>query len=144
MATRKQVELILRELEKVHPEEIFRKMDETQAGIGAVLRMLHQSSEEITAGKISETLAISTARVAVLLKKMVAKGLIIKERASADARVTVVKLTARGKQVISEIEADIYAQTAHLIDTLGEARLLEFITILGEIKAAFKKPKIKL
>ena len=72
MATTAQIERMLAELEGIHPVAFFRRMDETQAGIGAVLRLLHTSEEEITAGKISEVLNISTARVAVLIRKMAA------------------------------------------------------------------------
>ena len=37
MATIAQIERMLAELERIHPVAFFRRMDETQAGIGAVL-----------------------------------------------------------------------------------------------------------
>ena len=111
-------------------------MDETKAGIGAVLRLLNDARETVTAGRISEILGVSTARVAVLLKKMEAKGLITKERDSADARITVVRLTELGGDKIAQMHSEMYRQIGHIIDVVGEARLIEFIEIAGEIQKA--------
>lgn len=139
MATIEQVERVLKNMEKAHPIDFFKKIDETQVGIGAVLRLLNESGEIITAGKISNVLNISTARVAVLLKKMVAKGLITKEQDVSDGRVTIVKLTESGEKIASKMREDIYAKTAHIIDTVGEERLREFIAISKEIRATIKE-----
>ena len=137
MATGEQIERMLRRLEKVNPMAVFKSVDETQAGIGAVLHLLNEASETVTAGKISETLNVSTARVAVLLKKMAAKGLITKEHSATDGRITVVRLTEKGVQTIMKIQDEIYHQVGHVIDVVGEEKLIEFIQIAGEIQNAF-------
>ena len=141
MATIAQIERMLAELERIHPVAFFRRMDETQAGIGAVLRLLHTSEEEITAGKISEVLNISTARVAVLIRKMAAKGLITKARSSADARVTMVGLTELGVRTVEGMRREMYQQVGLVIDAVGEERLREFLKIAAEIRAAVNPPQ---
>ena len=141
MATTAQIERMLAELERIHPVAFFRRMDETQAGIGAVLRLLHTSEEEITAGKISEVLNISTARVAVLIRKMAAKGLITKARSSVDARVTMVGLTELGVRTVEEMRREMYRQMGLVIDAVGEERLREFLKIATEIRAAVNPPQ---
>ena len=141
MATTAQIERMLAELEGIHPVAFFRRMDETQAGIGAVLRLLHTSEEEITAGKISEVLNISTARVAVLIRKMAAKGLITKARSSADARITMVGLTELGVRTVEEMRREMYRQMGLVIDAVGEERLREFLKIATEIRAAVNPPQ---
>lgn len=83
-------------------------------------------------------LGVSTARVAVLLKKMAAKGLITKGHDPADARVTVVSLTEQGRESIREIEGELYRQTGLVIDRVGEERVLEFIAIAQEIQSALQ------
>ena len=106
MATKSQIEMVLRELKKIHPPHpvgLLQRIDETQEGVGAVLCLLHESDETVTAGRVSEVLGVSTARVAVLLKKMAAKRLITKGHDPADARVTVVSLTEQGRESIREI-----------------------------------------
>lgn len=144
MATKAQIEMVLGELKKVHPPHpsgFLQRIDERQEGTGAVLCLLHDSRDTVTAGKISEVLGVSTARVAVLLKKMAAKGLITKERAPSDARVTVVTLTEQGKETVQRIEEEIFHQMGVVIDKVGEARVLEFITIAKEIQKAVAADK---
>lgn len=143
MATREQIEMVLDKMEKANPVEFFKKVDETQAGVAAVLRLLYESRGVVTAGKISELLNVSTARVAVLLKKMVNKGLITKEQDVADGRVTIVKLTELGNTIVCEMREDMYAQVGHIIDVVGEERVMEFISIAEEIRVAAKKPTLK-
>lgn len=143
MATTEQIESILEKMENSHPKNFFKKVNDTQAGIGAVLRLLSESGEEVTAGKISEELDVSTARVAVLIKKMASKGLVIKEQSLRDGRVTVVKLTEYGKDTVCKIREDLYQQIGQVIDNVGEERLLEFIAISNEIREVMKGPNIK-
>ena len=78
MATQDEVELILENLQEVHPAEFFKTLNEENAGIGAVLRYLNEAEGDVTAGNISKYLHVSTARVAVLLKKMAVQGLVTK------------------------------------------------------------------
>ena len=102
MATEAQIETVLKRVEKARPAHFFKCMDEVQVGIGAVLRLLYKSEETVTAGKISDVLEVSTARVAVLIKKMVSKGLITKEQGVKDARVTIVRLTDFGTRYLKK------------------------------------------
>ncbi len=141
MATKEQVERMIDQWEKAFPIDFCRRVNETQAGIRAVMLLLYESDGTVTAGNISTQLNISTARVAVLLKKMVAKGLITKKQGITDGRVTVVKLTALGEQTISEMQADRYAQVSNIIDAVGEERLQIFIKIANEIRVATKEPR---
>ena len=90
--------------------------------------------EPITAGAISEKLGISTARVAVLLKKLEAKGTISRLRDPADARKTLVQLTDSGMEWIQETWKKICDQMGKMIDTIGEERLMEFIEVGIEIR----------
>ena len=134
MATQEQIRRIFQKMRESHPKEFFHHMDETQAGIGAVLRLLYVENKPVTAGKISDTLGISTARVAVLLRKMESKGLIIKEKNPLDARVTIVRLTDMGTEMIKDAWEEIQKQMGEIIDTVGEERLLEYIEINNEIR----------
>ena len=140
MACKAQIELVLAKMREVYPDKFFKCMDETQAGIGAVLRLLYESDGTATAGRISDLLQVSTARVAVLIKKMSAKGLVTKERGVVDARRTIVRLTACGEQVIKEMQEMLYRQIGLAIDTVGEERLLDFIQTAKELQRAMEPP----
>lgn len=140
MATKEQIRRILLKMEKSHPAEFFRCMDDTKVGLGAVLRILYQKKEPVTAGEISEQMGISTARVAVLLKKLEAKGLIVKGHDPRDARVTKVSLTEYGMKMILKWWDRICEQMGEVIDRIGEERLLEYIEIGEEIRKIMVPP----
>ena len=144
MAARAQIERVLKRLEQVHPAKCFPSVDETQAGIGAVLRLLAEADGTVTAGRISDVLQVSTARVAALLKKMAAKGLIIRTRSSRAARVTVVALTIAGRNTVNAMREEMYRQMGRVIDVVGEERLMEFIDTAEEIQRIVKPPEFKL
>lgn len=144
MATQEQIEELLEQLKKAPPSEQFKSIDKNTAGIRAILHYLNETSDTVTAGKISEHMDVSTARVAVLLKKMVAKGLIEKENDPSDARIVVVKLSEHGKKTAKKIQSEIYAQIGDMIDKVGMNRMLEFASISNEIHSVIKKPDFDL
>ena len=140
MATEKQISNMLQQMAAAHPVEFYKHMSDTRAGIGAVLRLLYITDGPITAGTISDRLDISTARVAVLLKKMAAKGFITKEKDPVDARVTIVKLTDFGRKTIERMWEEIKSQMGKVIDEIGEDRLSEYIEISKEIRRIVSPP----
>ena len=142
MATNEQIDRIVRKMETMRPAEPFKKLDESRAGISATLKLLDDLGGEATAGQISTNLHISTARVAVLIKKMVQKELVTKERGKDDARMTVVKLTEHGKDVFLQIENHLHRQIENIIDAVGEEKLLEFLAISKQICDVIQKPNI--
>lgn len=141
MATKAQIENLLKQFEQIHPVKFFKCMDDTMAGAGAVLKVLYESGEVLTAGRLSEELGVSTARVAVLLKKMAAKGLIDKERGVLDARITYVKLTELGTKTIQEMQSEMYRQIGIVIDTIGEERMQEFVKTAALIEDIVTPPR---
>lgn len=144
MAAQEQIETLLQQLRQAPPSACFQRIDENAAGIRAILKYLRETSETVTAGRISEKLGVSTARVAVLLKKMVAKGLIEKMRDPADARIVVVRLSEHGAKTAEKIRSGVYAQVGAIIDRVGMERMLEFAAISNEIRTVMQAPEITL
>lgn len=143
MATEKQIDEILARLKEIHPARTFKEVDEINAGIGAVLCLLYESSGLLTAGKISDFMKVSTARVTVLLKKMTAKGLITIENDAADSRITIVRLSASGKAMIDKINREMRKKTEKVIDTIGMDKMREFISLSEQIQSIMGKPEKK-
>ena len=141
MAEVEQIEQILALFDDAMPEDWYRKMDAYKVGFGAVLRVLAQNGGKAPSGLISRVLGISTARVAVLTKKMTAKGIVEKCSDECDARVTVVRLTEQGIKTACEMKDTMYQDVGILIDKLGMERLLEFISTSKEIGMIFKERK---
>lgn len=141
MATAEQIKLLMELLREAGPADYFKTLDQRQMGMEAILHMLLESGETVTAGSISEEMNVSTARVAVLLRKMAEKGLVTKETDTVDARVTVVRLTEAGRKTAEEKRSMAFRQMGAVIDRVGMDRMLEFAAVLKEIKAVMKCPK---
>ena len=144
MATKEQIETLLEQLSKAPPTEHFQNIDKNTAGIRAILKYLSETDKKVTAGNISEHMKVSTARVAVLLKKMVAKDLIEKEQDPADGRIVVVKLSEHGKQTAARLQENIRSHIGEMIDRVGMERMLEFAAISNEIHSVMKKTDIDI
>lgn len=138
MATKEQIETLMEQLKKAPPSECFEKFDMSTAGIRAILKILNETDDKVTAGDLSECMNVSTARIAVLLKKMTAKGLIEKEHDSADGRVVVVKLTDRGKEIADKFKENLYNHIGETIDKVGMDRMMEFVEISKEIHSVMQ------
>lgn len=144
MATQEQIETLLTEFRKAPPSDCFQHIDMISAGFRAILQYLYNSTDTtVTAGKISEHMNVSTARVAVLLKKMAAKGLIEKKRDPTDARLVVVKLSEHGLQLAEEMHTNLFTQIGNMIDKVGMERMMEFAAIANELRSSMVPPDIE-
>ena len=142
MATKEQIATLLEQLEKAPPSEHFQHIDQNAVGIRAILKYLSETDEKVTAGKISEHMKVSTARIAVLLKKMETKDLIEKEKDPEDGRIVVVKLSEHGRETAEILREDIYRSIGEMIDKVGMDRMLEFAAISNEIHSIMKEPEL--
>ncbi len=137
MATKEQIEYIVRELPKAHPANFFKIFNDSNTGIGFAIKLLYAAEDNrLSAGAISEAMGVSTARVAVLLKKMEGKGLITRESDRTDARVTVVCLSETGKTVATQMQENMLGHISYVIDKVGMEKLKQFIALSVEVKAA--------
>lgn len=137
MATTEQIEYVMRELPKAHPANFFKAFNDANTGIGFALKLLDSAEENrLSAGAISEAMGVSTARVAVLLKKMESKGLITRECDRTDARVRVVCLSESGRAVAERMNDNIRRHISNVIDRVGMEKLIQLIELSVEIKTA--------
>lgn len=114
---------------------MLKGLNDTKAGVGAVVKVLNDSPVPISAGTISKKIGVSTARTAVLLKKMSAKNLIVKETDKKDKRKTLVKLSEHGKKTADKMKENLFRHIAFIIDTLGMEKLEQFISLSKEIRS---------
>lgn len=142
MATEEQIKQLMGELEQAPPSQLFQSIDASTVGMRAVLLYLGDMDQVVTAGMVSDFMHVSTARVAVLLKKMEAKGLLEKERDPKDARKVMVCLSAQGMELAEQLHGCIKDHVAAMIDQIGMERMLEFAAIAKEIHAIFSSAEI--
>ena len=144
MHNQEEIEGLIQAMYDAQPKDLARFMSENQAGIKAVLQLLYLAEGPVTAGTIAEEIGVSTARVAVLLKKMENKDLILREADPEDARVTTVRLSDQGLKTVTAMRQELYRQMGILIDRMGMDRMLEFVAISKEIQDVLKPPSLPL
>ncbi len=90
----------------------FRKISEIIqegfSGMYYVLKLLADAKRELTAGDISESFGVTTARTAVILNTLEKKEYIEKSKSKNDGRQTIVKITQKGISVLKERKKKLF------------------------------------
>ena len=133
MATKQEISKMIDLLECNKRNESFAKLQHIKQGMEGVLRILSNNDKPIKSKEISDELCISTARMAVLLKKMEHKGLITKETSISDARNTMVSLTKAGKKEITSIKEGFLKVASKIHDEIGYENMEMVFSVLDKI-----------
>ena len=83
-----------------HPREARdNRFSSTLCGEMAVMRLLHNSRQKMTAGELSSRLDMTTSRIAAVLGSLQKKGLLERESDEEDRRRVLVSLTEAGERL---------------------------------------------
>lgn len=134
MVSEKEIWEILEDFHSIKPVEFIQQIDITSMGISNLLCFLASSDRIVSAGEISEHMNVSTARVAVLLKKMSEKNLIEKSQDPSDARRVMVSITDEGRKLLHEKRQEIFLYSSAIVERFGKERIMDFIETCKEIK----------
>ena len=134
MISRECTEEMLERFRASIPRKMMEQFDQDGAGIIHAIMILEKAGEPITAGTISEAMHVSTARVAVLLRKMEQKNLIVRLRDPSDARRTLIAVSDYGREEICYHREQVLNFSAAVIERVGVERFSEYIRISEEIK----------
>lgn len=118
------------------PRDLMSAIDKNSVGIGCVMTFLGAAESAVSAGAISRHMNVSTARVAVLLKNLEEKGLILRKKSGKDSRITLVELTEAGIAYNKQREESVYSFIDTIIARVGYDRLREFLLAGAEINQA--------
>ena len=139
MITDQEILAILAEFNSIKPLSFLQKIDIQSMGIGNVLGFLLRSEGPVSAGEISEYMNVSTARVAVLIKKMAEKGLITRETDPEDRRRVMCSITPAGRAVLEEKQKEILLYSRAVLEHFGTDRVQDFIESCREIKSVVEE-----
>ena len=92
--------------------------------------------KESTANKLISKLVIDRGYMSRVLKRFENNGLIVKENSTADRRITVLYLTAKGKQILSGLEDRSGRQVEKLIGHLTDNEQHKLVDSMKNIKSA--------
>lgn len=136
----KAIELI----HKMRPSrsDFINQLNMTDRGIHFILGYLEEAKGKVIAGDLAKQLNVSTARIAVLIKKMESRDLIRTYNSPEDARKTVIEITAIGKEQAEAFKEELILGMEKLIEVVGVEDIEEFIRISIKIKEAIEKTTI--
>lgn len=130
MATKEEVGLAIQLIEERKPLKVFEEMHRKDMGVYAVIKYLDRTAGEVKAVDICKFLGISSARMAVVLKKLETKNLVTKGDSSIDARAKTIKLTEKGKVLAKDLKEQMYYSVEKIVDEFG---LEEFQQLMQNI-----------
>ena len=135
MSKREDAQVLMEELYSCAPRFFYSKIETIQRGFGFVLNYLEQADGEVNAGDLSKKLNVSTARIAVLLKKMEQNGWITRHASQEDARRIIVEITPAGIALVDEMREQTLQKIELLLDQISREDLETYIRISNQIKA---------
>ncbi len=133
---------VLRALDMLHqnrPQKVFGEIQKNEMGVFAVIKYLNDAEGDVNSAEISKALGISSARMAVLMRKLEAKGFIIKSQSKTDARSSTVKLSENGKTLAENIKTQMFKAVEKIIDEFGIDELKNLLEKLNTIKTIMEE-----
>ena len=134
MARREDVEMIIKRLDECRPDTFFKKCDGNNVGIDYMLRLLYEAGRGVSSGEITEHMGVSTARVAVLVRKAAERGLIERSVDPDDARKTCIRITDEGAECVRRTMSDAEACVGDIIDKIGLSEIEQFVETARRIR----------
>ena len=136
MLTPEETSAIMDRLFASRPKNLLRNMDDTRAGIGCLMNLLCQTDVPMSAGELSDAMQVSTARIAVLLKKVDAKGLIVRQASPTDARKVMISASEKGRERHAQIFGEMLSFMARVIERCGKDDFEQFIVLSERLRDA--------
>jgi MarR family transcriptional regulator, organic hydroperoxide resistance regulator len=106
----------------------------TRGEIG-ILVYLHFNSDSVTSGDLSESLSVSTGRVATALKGLEKKGFIIRRTDLSDKRRVNVLITEAGRKLVRDKHQLGIEKMVKALQKLDEEEAIEFVRLVKKIIA---------
>jgi DNA-binding MarR family transcriptional regulator len=99
---------------------LHRKHGISLTGFEALRRIAEAPGERATMGDVADALGLSRAGVTSTVNRLVADGLVLRERGDGDRRLLHARLTAPGRQRVQEAAETHDALVARLLALLGD------------------------
>lgn len=112
----------------------FNMMD----GKGRLLSVLH-SKDGLTQRELGEELDIRPSSVGELVRKLEAKGLVMRKNSEIDRRVMHVYLTEEGRGVLSSVSSDTEDVQENLFQDISESERDNFILVVDKMIASLQE-----
>jgi len=103
--------------------------------------MILSDHDDLSQTALAERLEISTAAVAVLLKKLEAEGYILRTANACDSRLNSVELTENGKAIVKQSRKDFDTIDKAVFDGFSTEEIEKLINYLDRLQNNMEKAK---
>ena len=110
-----------------------KKIAGSMRGETFVLNYIYLHGGNVVPGEISDTMGISSARIAATLNSLEKKGFITRQIDTNDRRRVLVELTQAGKDTAEQHRQSAVEDTAKMLNLLGEHDAKEYVRITGRL-----------
>lgn len=125
---------MVKKINEIDPFDLLNKFGKKSQGMDFILSYLSSKEGMVTAGELAIKLNVSTARIAVLLKKLEKQGFIEKTVSHHDGRVTIVTITEKGEKHVEEEMEKSISLMKKILKKVDISEINEFIRIANKIK----------
>ncbi len=139
MAKKEDIYYVLELFHNNRPQKTFEELNKSEVGLFAVIKYLYEAKTEVTSAEICKNLKMSSARMAVLIKKLEGKGLVIKTNSTRDSRAKILKLSEKGISLANDLKEKMFEVMGKVIDEFGMAELEDFFEKMGRIKSIMEQ-----
>ena len=122
------------ELDRKMPHQ---KLSMAMRGELFVLNYLAAHEHDVHPKELSESLNVSTARIANLLNQLEKKGLIQRHVDPRDNRQLIVVLTEVGRQMANQVRDELLSGVSHMMEILGPEDSMEYLRIQKKLLEKF-------
>jgi DNA-binding MarR family transcriptional regulator len=103
-----------------------------------ILALVH-ANPDLTARQLARALAVTPPNIAIWLDKLQSRGLVERERSSADARMQHVRLTARGKTLVERSAQALLEGERQALAALSAAERAMLVELLHKVALSRRK-----
>jgi DNA-binding MarR family transcriptional regulator len=98
-----------------------------------------QNEHGVTISDISKSLMVTSPTVTQMVKSLNHNGFIERSVDAHDRRVSDIKLTAKGEDIVQKVRKRKFAMYTGLIDSLGKEQAVQLISLLDQVYDYFDK-----
>lgn len=113
--------------------KILDLLEDGYKGMYVILRIVHDSNNDVVAGDLAKEMNVSTARIAYALNTLEGKGFIERKNEQSDRRKVVIKLTEKGENALKEREENISAVIKQTEANLTDEEFSTFFRLLSKM-----------
>ncbi len=106
----------------------------SQRQYAVLCAVAHQ--EGVSQTGLVQLTGIDRSTLADMLARMIAKGLLIRERSSADARINIVRTTDAGREALADMAPKVVAADTRILSLLGPKKRDPFLSALRRLSKA--------